>query len=373
MNKLKILCLEPFYTGSHKDWLNGLKNHSSHDIEVLNDSILSWKWCMQTSALTFSEKLEKENKKYDLILASDMLDLARFKAFIGKQNQKTPLVIYFHENQITYPWSKKDKFNHINRTHYGLINLTSAKVADFILFNSEFHKNEFLNALPNFLNQIPNTFSSNNLITEIEKKSSVLNPGINLKSYNLSPKYNLPNTTIIVWNHRWEYDKNPKAFFDLCFKLKKQKLDFKLIVVGEETDTELEIFSEAKVKLKDEILHWGYVESREEYVRLVQSGDLLPVTSDHDFFGISVIEASYLGLKPLLPKKLNYPFIFNPDEFKKLFYNTQKDLIEIVTKHVSSKFKKRNNNLTNYCKKYDWSEIIPIYDETFSKFINLNN
>ena len=31
---------------------------------------------------------------------------------------------------------------------------------------------------------------------------------------------------VILWNHRWEYDKNPESFFKLLFKLADQNIDF---------------------------------------------------------------------------------------------------------------------------------------------------
>ena len=60
-------------------------------------------------------------------------------------------MVYFHENQASYPWSPNDRDIQYNRdTHYGFINYVSALTADHVFFNSEFHMNSFLNALPSF-------------------------------------------------------------------------------------------------------------------------------------------------------------------------------------------------------------------------------
>ena len=38
--------------------------------------------------------------------------------------------------------------------------------------------------------------------------------------------------------------------------------------------------------------------------------DILPITSNQDFFGGSIIEAMYCETTPLLPKRLTYPELF---------------------------------------------------------------
>ena len=71
-----------------------------------------------------------------------MLNLPVFQSLI---KQSCPIVIYFHENQFTYPWSPNDKDVELQRDkHYGFINYSSALSADHVYFNSQFHLNSFL-------------------------------------------------------------------------------------------------------------------------------------------------------------------------------------------------------------------------------------
>ena len=109
---------------------------------------------------------------------------------------------------------------------------------------------------------------------------------------------------LILWNHRWEYDKNPEEFFRALFALQEQGIEFELAVLGESYKKHPPIFSEAKTRLAEQIVHWGYAESFAEYAKWLWRADILPVTSIHDFFGISVVEAIYCGCTPLLPKRL---------------------------------------------------------------------
>ena len=37
----------------------------------------------------------------------------------------------------------------------------------------------------------------------------------------------------IVWNHRWEHDKNPEGFFEAIINLDRKGYDFKIIVLGQ--------------------------------------------------------------------------------------------------------------------------------------------
>jgi len=84
-------------------------------------------------------------EKYDGIIVTDLFNLADFKALVG--SQCPPVLAYFHENQMTYPQPPGDK----GAFHLGIINITTALVADMVVFNSKMHKDAFLNAVPEFL------------------------------------------------------------------------------------------------------------------------------------------------------------------------------------------------------------------------------
>ena len=49
------------------------------------------------------------NKKFDLIICSDMLNLPVFKSLCNKNILLSKTIMYFHENQFSYPWSPLDK------------------------------------------------------------------------------------------------------------------------------------------------------------------------------------------------------------------------------------------------------------------------
>ena len=106
---MKILIIEPYFTGSHKTWAEGYQSNSRLNIEILSMSGHYWKWRMHGGAITLAKKFLAKGYSPDLIIASDMLDLTTFLALTRTVTAQIPVVLYMHENQLTYPWSDKDR------------------------------------------------------------------------------------------------------------------------------------------------------------------------------------------------------------------------------------------------------------------------
>ena len=237
---MKFLIVEPFFSGSHKAWAEGYAKVSKHEIEILSLPGRFWKWRMHGGAVTLAKKFKKLNFDPDLIIATDMLNLPIFQSLI---KPKCPVVTYFHENQFTYPWSPKDKDIELKRDkHYGFINYSTALSSDHIFFNSEFHLNSFFTGLEDFLRQFPDYRDMQN-VDHIKKKSSTLHLGMNLKKFDIYKNAGKINKKpVILWNHRWEHDKNPEEFFQVLYEISKLGLEFDLAVLGQEFKNELPIF-----------------------------------------------------------------------------------------------------------------------------------
>ena len=50
----------------------------------------------------------------------------------------------------------------------------------------------------------------------------------------------------------------------------------------------LEIFEEAFSWIREHIVHWGYQQSRQEYVNVLKNADVAVSTAEHEFFGVSM-------------------------------------------------------------------------------------
>ncbi len=368
---MKILLIEPYLTGSHADWANGYQKHSQHEIKILSLSGQFWKWRMHGGAVTMADHFLKSKFKPDLILTTDMLDLTTFLSLTRAQTYNIPTAIYFHENQLCYPWSPDDRDVVQKRDiHYGFINYTSALVADAIFFNSQFHLNAFFEELPKMLKHFPDYRGLNN-IEKVFKKSHVLPLGLDLKKFDLfKPNKKLKKQKpLILWNHRWEYDKNPRDFFHALFELAKQGLEFNVAVLGENFSNNPNEFDEAREKLGDRIIQFGYAESFKKYAKLLWLSDFIPVTSNQDFFGASTVEAIYCGCYPLLPNRLAFPEIIGIENYPENFYTSFENLVEKLGKAINNFEVIRQQKFNFDVDKYAWENIVPHYDEIFEQLI----
>ncbi len=83
----------------------------------------------------------------------------------------------------------------------------------------------FLNELQPFLKQFPD-HQELGTIDNIYNKSKVLYLGMELQRFDEHKIDNPNERPLILWNHRWEYDKNPELFFSVLEKLKNSGIDF---------------------------------------------------------------------------------------------------------------------------------------------------
>ena len=365
---MKILIIEPYFTGSHKSWLNGFKKNSSHSIKIISMKGQFWKWRMHGGAITLAQKFNSTNYMPDLIIATDMLDLSTFISLTRKKSSGIPIVLYFHENQITYPWSKTDRDVLGNRDkHYGFINYSSALSADYILFNSKFHMNSFLGELPRFLKQFPD-YNEIETVDTIKNKSQVLYLGIDLKALDKIKLEKMEKgTPIILWNHRWEYDKNPELFFSVLKNIYSSNINFSLVVVGKNFSNSPSVFNEAKKYLSEKIIKWGYVKSKKEYAKWLGQSDILPVTSNQEFFGASVMESIYCNTWPILPNRLTYPELLPKELHHSHLYNNREELTKKLIWGINNLSIIRKKKLSFVSRPFDWNTIAPIYDKTLDK------
>ncbi len=365
---MNILLIEPYFTGSHKSWAVGYQNKIQHHVDVLEMKGQFWKWRMHGGAVTLSRLFNQSDLTPDLILATDMLDLTTFLSLTRKRTATIPTAIYFHENQLSYPWSPTDRDVQKDRNkQYGFINYSSALAADHVLFNSHYHKNSFIEESEKLLKHFPDNNELDS-IEVIKDKSSVLPLGLNLKGFDIhKTHYDAP--PLILWNHRWEYDKNPDSYFNALFKLHENSVDFKLAVLGENFISTPSIFDEAKFKLRDHIQQFGFCEDFSDYAQWLWKADILPVTNIQDFFGISIMEAIYCNTYPLLPNRLTYPDLLPVEMYDEHIYENDDDLYEKLIKCISDVDEIRKTKLNTIAEKYDWSKMAIVYDELFASFI----
>ncbi len=392
-SSFRLVLLEPYLTGSHKDWAQEYARYSAHSVKILSLPGRFWKWRMHGGAITLAQQFNALPAPPDLILASDMLDLTTFLALTRPRSARIPVALYFHENQLTYPWSPTDRDVQAQRdNHYSFINYASALAADALFFNSPYHLDSFFEALPKFLKHFPD-FNELGSIDALRRKAGVLPLGLDLRRFDqfrvsgsggrvsssgfqvsgsaLEPqtknvKPETQNPKLILWNHRWEYDKNPAEFFNALYALAERGLDFQVVILGQNFRNSPAEFDIARERLADRILHIGYAKNFDDYAAWLWRSNILPVTSRHDFFGVSVAQAIYCGCYPLLPHRLAYPDLLPSQFHAQHLYHSPAELIDKLSQLLQTSAAPIPT-LAQAVARFDWQKMAPLYDQTFKK------
>lgn len=369
---MNILLVEPFLGGSHRAFIDGLQQHSRHNVYTVTMKGNYWKWRMSGGAVTLAEKTGSITESVDLVLAGSMTNLPAFIALTNPRFANVPIVLYMHENQLTQPVPENEERD----TTYCYINYLSVLAADVVFFNSAFHKQDFLDALPGFLAQFPD-YQQSESIARIASKADLLYPGLDLKVLDpavekrkMRPENDRP---VVVWNQRWSFDKDPDKFFRVIDKLDDAECRFDLILAGDHQHEYSGRFEEAWKRYGSRILHYGFVENTEQYGNLLQKGDFVVSTAQYEFFCTAIMEAIYCGCHPVLPRNLTYPELIpkslqEPLLHGPVFYDDETDLFRKMKKLLDGTHKKLPlQTLQSTNRHLDWSEIIERYDTILEK------
>lgn len=356
----RILLIEPYYGGSHQVWIDGYRQHSDLKIDLLSMPAQFWKWRMQGGAVSMARQFQALEEKPDLIIISDMMDLSLFRAITRTE---IPIALYFHENQLTYPQNQRQHHG----WQYGFINYASALAADRIFFNSNFHMTNFYEELPRMLKHFAD-FNELQTIGQLQEKSQVLSLGLDLQRFDVHKQEAQNEIPLILWNHRWEADKNPQAFFSALYQLADDGFNFNLALVGENFRQQPQEFEKAKDYFGERVLHYGFAETFADYATLLWQSDYIVSTSYQDFFGISVAEAIYCGCIPILANRLNYPHLI-PQIFHNACLFRDGTLYGHLKQHLQDNHTVDTASLQKHIVQYDWSHMASIYDYTFSELL----
>lgn len=295
-----VLVVEPYFGGSHRAWAEGLARHLARPIEMVTLPARWWKWRMRGSAVTLAEHCRGLSNPPAAVLASDMVDLPAFLTFARPHIGDAPVGLYLHESQLTYPDSPQMEPD----LHFAVTNWLSALAADRVYFNSSYHRDVFFAEIPRLLRHFPD-FTHEHLVNEVRSRSEVLEVGVEMGWLPAElPARSGP--VRLLWNHRWEHDKDPEAFLCAVDRLAAEGLDFEVVVCGESFRQHPKEFEAAAERHRDRIVHMGFLPV-EEYRRHLLAADVVVSTARQEFFGIAVVEAIAAGCFPVAPDRLSYP------------------------------------------------------------------
>ena len=89
------------------------------------------------------------------------------------------------------------------------------------------------------------------------------------------------------------------------------------------------------------------------------------MTSNQEFFGVSVMEAIYCGIWPILPKRLTYPELIpnNHDNF----YKKKDELCQKIKWAIKNYQVMDTKNLQNRARMFCWKNMKNKYDQSIRK------
>ncbi|NKB32343.1 MAG: DUF3524 domain-containing protein [Pseudomonadales bacterium] len=327
----------------------------------------NFNWRIRGNSLHWAiNNREELVESYDLLLATSMVDLTSLRGFLP-QLASVPSIVYFHENQFAYP----DNLQRQDNIEPLLVPLYSALCADRIVFNSKYNKESFIEGVRSLFKRLPDKIP--NIAIEKLLASSVVPVPITIPGNAISRSAS-SDCLEVVWNHRWEYDKDPELLLAIVERITSAALPIRLHVVGESFRQIPDPFKQIEKLLiqhcrdmKIEAGAFGYIEDENKYYGLLASSDVVLSTALHDFQGLSMQEACFLGCTPLAPDNLVYPEYLTA-EFLYQSLDTKTETAQTVVDRLSQwwEFKTKGDALPKAdLHKYSAEELRSSYSELF--------
>lgn len=355
---MQVLLIEPYLGGSHRAWVDGLVESSRHEFTVVSHEARWWTWRMRGAAVTLARDvalLAADGYRPDAVVVSGMVDVAALRSFLHPVIGRPPLAVYFHETQLTYPDSPQMTAD----LSYAFINWTSALASDAVWFNSDYHQDVFFTELPRLLKGLPD-HTHTHLVDDVRRRSQVLPVGVDLSW--TGGERRRRSVPLVVWNHRWEHDKDPETFAD-GIRAVAETHDFSLVLAGERFRTVPGALDELADELPDRVEVNGYL-PLDEYRSMLLSADIVVSTARQEFFGISVVEAVAAGARPVLPRRLSYPWLI-PARFHSDVLYDPGGFTAALRRALDED--RLLDGLAESMMVFDWSVVAPRYDDALDR------
>ncbi len=289
-----IWLLSAYRSESHATWADWLiENFPDYHWQRLELPGRHFRWRIRGNPLSWLDQLPTEPA--DLMIATSMVDLATLKG-IHPRLANIPSLYYFHENQFAYPLSGTQHAS----IDPQMVQLYGALAANRVVFNSDYNRKSFLQGVDALLNKLPDHVPGQ-LAERIAAKSRLL--AVPVKSFTNTEQ---KNSQLVLWNHRWEYDKAPEVFYEALKQLGSMTDQFQLALLGDRSASSPKILQCIEADFSAHIVVNEKV-SIEEYKQWLALSKCVVSCARHEFQGLSVIQAVSAGAVPIVPDDVCYP------------------------------------------------------------------
>lgn len=356
-----IWILDPYHSGSHAAWAKGCVRALEtvgHNVTLHALPGRHWKWRMHGAAAVWAQSWDAETHPPDLILTTDMCDVAQLKGLMPRTWTKVKVAVMFHENQLTFPWSPTDPDQENGRdNHYAYLNLSTGLAADQVWFNSEHHRSVFLEAAKIWLERMPKP-KPFGMVESVAKKSRILPLGLHLKGWDKfktqrEATWSSIETPVLLWNQRWSWDKGADAWMRLVDNILERDLPAEFVVMGKPFDRMPEGWAGMKEKMGRRCMHWGFVESHQEYIQWLWRSTIAPLSPKQEYFGLAIVEAMRCQTLPWVPHDNAYPETMPEGHL----YLPEERWIEALENRQWQKWPLNESAYKSQALKFDWSQV----------------
>ncbi|MCP3911960.1 MAG: DUF3524 domain-containing protein [Actinomycetia bacterium] len=355
---LDVVLAESWYGGSHRQWADGLVAASGHRIRLVTHPDLNWRWRMRGSAVTLAEEMHRSvaiEGWPDMMLVSGLTDVASLVGLL-RPPASIPIVTYLHENQLVYPAGERGI-----DLDMALTNWRSVVASDEVWFNSVFHRDVFFAALPALFDRTPD-LDHRHLVEAVRHRSRVVPVGVDVVGLVGAQRPPADGPPLVLWNQRWEHDKDPATALDTLVDLAAEGVPFRVALVGSGAGAETDQFEAVAIRLGDRVVAQGCL-PRPAYLELLVRSDVVVSTALHEFFGVGVVEALAAGSVPVVPNRLSYPEVVGPEYLTAATYE-QGDFGSRLHDVLGDLGAARAaiEGLRETMIRFDWSVLGPVYD-----------
>lgn len=293
MSRPRAWLLSAYHGDSHAWWTDWLiAAIDTVDWQLFSLPGRHFRWRIRGNPLSWWDALPQDTP--DLLVATSMVDLATLRG-LHPRLAGVPALYYFHENQFAYPNSAEQH----RSVDPQMVQLYGALASQSVLFNSAYNRASFLQGVHDLSQRLPEPLPQS-LLPDLQRRSRVLPVPIHPVAHG----DRLPG--LILWPHRWEYDKAPQLFAEAVCRLHAEGLEFRLALLGARARKPHPALIRLREHCAARILVDGFL-PREQYLAWLARASIVISSTDHEFQGLAVLEAASAGATPLVPDRLCYP------------------------------------------------------------------